>query len=44
VAVEFKEKYLAGKYTTHLTDIRNWAEMNKTVVDNLRLKWYTRAS
>ncbi|KAF7344217.1 hypothetical protein MVEN_01712400 [Mycena venus] len=40
---EFKEKHLAGKYTTHLTDIRNWADMNKTVVDNLRLKWYTRA-
>ncbi|KAJ6596448.1 hypothetical protein B0H10DRAFT_1959075 [Mycena sp. CBHHK59/15] len=40
----FEEKHLLKKYTMHLNDIRNWADLNKTVVDNLRAKWYTRAS
>ncbi|KAJ6508169.1 hypothetical protein C8R45DRAFT_436900 [Mycena sanguinolenta] len=44
VAAEFKEKDLLKKYTTHLADITTWAEINKTVVNNLRLKWYTRTS
>ncbi|KAJ7238854.1 hypothetical protein B0H12DRAFT_1025514, partial [Mycena haematopus] len=44
VPAEFKEKDILAKYTMHLTDITTWAEINKSVVDNLRLKWYTRAS
>ncbi|KAF7353285.1 hypothetical protein MSAN_01516500 [Mycena sanguinolenta] len=44
VVAEFKEKDLIKKYTTHLADITTWAELNKAVVDNLCLKWYTRAS
>ncbi|KAJ7844633.1 hypothetical protein B0H14DRAFT_3455492 [Mycena olivaceomarginata] len=44
ISAEFKEKELYKTYTTHLNDIRNWAAMNQTVVDNLCFKWYTRAS
>ncbi|KAF7372732.1 hypothetical protein MSAN_00478500 [Mycena sanguinolenta] len=44
VAAEFKEKDLSKKYRTHLNDITTWAEMNKAVVNNLHLKWYTRTS
>ncbi|KAF7336495.1 hypothetical protein MSAN_02304200 [Mycena sanguinolenta] len=44
VVAEFKEKDLSKTYKTHLDDITTWAEINKAVVNNLRLKWYTRAS
>ncbi|KAJ6597845.1 hypothetical protein B0H10DRAFT_1827035 [Mycena sp. CBHHK59/15] len=42
VPAPFEEKHLLKKYTMHLNDIRNWADLNKTVVDNLRAKWYIR--
>ncbi|KAF7334993.1 hypothetical protein MVEN_02249500 [Mycena venus] len=43
VAAEFSEKEMGKNYLTHLNDLTHWAAINKTVVDKLRHKWFTRA-
>ncbi|KAJ7790485.1 hypothetical protein B0H14DRAFT_210673 [Mycena olivaceomarginata] len=44
VMAEFTEKEVSKNYATHLKDIQRWADINKGVVDNIRRKWYKRAS
>jgi hypothetical protein len=41
---KFTEKEVSKNYATHLKDIQRWADINKGVVDNIRRKWYKRAS
>lgn len=40
----FYEKDVAAKYRTHLADAEKWSACNPTVVENIRRKWYRRAS
>ncbi|KAJ7754201.1 hypothetical protein DFH07DRAFT_959899 [Mycena maculata] len=44
VPAQFTEKDLSVTYTKHLKDIEKWAGLNPAVVQNMRHKWYTRAS
>ncbi|KAF8207985.1 hypothetical protein K438DRAFT_1961486 [Mycena galopus ATCC 62051] len=44
VSAEFTEKDSRKNYVTHVEDIERWVELNKNVVENLRRKWYNRAS
>ncbi|KAJ7640561.1 hypothetical protein B0H17DRAFT_1339288 [Mycena rosella] len=40
----FTEKEMGTSYRTHLTDVNNWCSYKPTVTENIRRKWFKRAS
>ncbi|KAJ7230474.1 hypothetical protein GGX14DRAFT_553953 [Mycena pura] len=44
ISAKFFEKDVAEAYAGHLADTEKWHKVNELVVDNLRHKWYRRAS
>jgi hypothetical protein len=43
VRADFSEKLSAEGYHAYVADLETWNDLNKTVVDNTRKKYYLRA-
>ncbi|KAJ7854825.1 hypothetical protein B0H14DRAFT_3449381 [Mycena olivaceomarginata] len=40
----FFEKHVFKRYAVHLVDTEKWSNANEDIVQNIRLKWYHKAS